>query len=112
MPVTDTTPEPHMEWSKITELLTIQFPVAALNLAAVYFAFRFVDRRDARLDERADRVRKEIREESEREILRLREAQKEHLASRDKEVARLTEELARKIDRLTKKVDDLAPGKG
>jgi hypothetical protein len=33
------------------------------------------------------KVRKEIREESEREILRLREAQKEHLASKEKEVA-------------------------
>ncbi len=58
---TDTRPVPLMEWSKIAELLTIQFPVAALNLGAVYFAFRFIDRRDARLDERADKVRREIR---------------------------------------------------
>jgi hypothetical protein len=96
-----------MEWSKIAELFTIQFPVAALNLAAVYFAFRFIDNRDKRLDDRADKVRKEIREESEREILRLREAQQEHIASKEKEVARLTEELSSKIDKLTKKVDDL-----
>jgi hypothetical protein len=96
-----------MEWSKITELLTIQFPVAVLNLAAVYFAFRFIERRDARLDQRADKVRGEIREESDKEILRLQVAHKEHLESKEKEAVRLTDELSRKVGELTKKIDKL-----
>ena len=96
-----------MEWSKVTELLTIQFPVAVLNLAAVYFAFRFIERRDKRLDERADKLRQEIREGSDKEIERLRDMQKAHLASKEEEAKRLTDELSRKIDELTKKVNKL-----
>jgi hypothetical protein len=96
-----------MEWQKVLELLFIQFPVAVLNLSAVYFAFRFIDRRDARLDERADRIRKEIREETEREIARLREVHKEHLDSKEQEAARLADGLTDQVKDLAEKVDKL-----
>jgi|GEM_PF-5873646 len=96
-----------MEWSKVLELLFIQFPVAVLNFAAVYIAFRFIERRDTRLDERADRIRKEIREETEREIARLREAHKEHIDSKEKEATRLGNGLSNQVKELTEKVDKL-----
>jgi hypothetical protein len=89
----------------------VQYPIAVINGLVIWYAWQQVRDRENSLSERADSLRKEIREAAEGETTRFQNAlsiaHQAHLNSKNQEIERLTKDLAEELKSLSKKVTAL-----
>lgn len=93
----------------------VQYPIAGINALVIWYAWQQVRDRENNLHDRADVLRKEIREAAESEIERfqtaLTTAHQAHLESKNQEIERLSKDLTKELKSLSKNVEALTTKK-